>query len=176
MNAEREAARAAGLKHYSGKQCSKAGHGRMRYVSTDGCLDCVAGYNAAAKRAKDATAEDAPSPEPVEAEPAEGSEEVEEREEAEAAEEAEAEANPANWTITPPEIAAAEWEPPVTRSARPPDRYVERIRELLAAGVYRHVVASDGQAFVGTPAEVETHMRDREDYLSARIAPAGSPP
>jgi hypothetical protein len=167
MNSEREAARAAGLKHYSGKPCSKPGHGRVRYVSTDGCLDCVAGYNAAAKRAKDAAAEDAPpSPEPVEAEPAEVFE----------VEEQEGEAISANWTMTPPEVAAEAWEPPVSHSTRPPDRYVERIRALLATGAYRHVVAADGQAFVGTPEEVETHMRSREAHLSARIVPPSERP
>jgi hypothetical protein len=79
------------------------------------------------------------------------------------------------WTTTPTDVAAKKWEPPMSLIDRAPDGYVRRVRALLASGVYRHVVAADGQAFVGTPDEVEVHMRSREDHLSARIVPPGQP-
>jgi hypothetical protein len=46
MNTARAEAKAAGLKRYNGRQCQKEGHGCVRYVSTDGCIDCVTGYTA----------------------------------------------------------------------------------------------------------------------------------
>lgn len=41
----RRGALVAGLKHYAGQQCTKLGHGNLRYASNDHCLDCVGEYH-----------------------------------------------------------------------------------------------------------------------------------
>jgi hypothetical protein len=73
------------------------------------------------------------------------------------------------WTTMPPELAAEEWVPsPMYHAA--PERFVTRVRGLLASGEYKLVVSPDGLGFVGTPAECEAHINARQSYL---IAPGG---
>ena len=74
-----------------------------------------------------------------------------------------------NWTKVPVDTAAAEWVwvPPGNYSRdfpNPPERWVQRVRDLLSTGEYQLLVASGGHlSFVGTPAECDARAQQTRE-------------